>query len=190
MGGCRSRDPREHAGDFRRFVGLVRPALVVLILSAVAPAPVSAGETQPPASLSRAQARKIIGDLNRQWGRARVEHDRATLDRMLAPEFYVQLRDRRLTRAEFLDQISAPGGGGRLTRFDVTVLTVEPDGDGWIAVIEEKLEFVPEGRPAAYSLWITRDRWKRFGDRWMALSSEAIGNEAWKNGAKPPLIDW
>jgi len=188
MGGCRSRDRREQAGDFRRFVGLVRPALAVLILSTVAPAPVSAGETQPPASPS--QAREIIVDLNRQWGRARVDHDRATLDRMLAPEFYVQLRDRRLTRAEFLDQISAPGGGGKLTRFDVTVLTVEPDGDGWIAVIEEKLEFVPEGRPAVYSLWITRDRWKRFGDRWMALSSEAIGNEAWKNGAKPPLIDW
>ena len=33
-------------------------------------------------------------------------------------------------------------------------------------------------------------RWKTFGDRWMALSSEAVGNEAWKDGDRPLLSDW
>jgi hypothetical protein len=182
---------RAHAGvweEATRTAHGIRRALAVLLL---APAVVSLCETQSVAPPSRAQARKIIVDLNREWGRARVEHDRATLDRMLAPEFFVQLRDRKLTRAEFLDEISSPSGGGKLTRFDVAVLTVEPDGDGWVAVIEEKLELVPsDGGATAYSLWITRDRWKRFGDRWMALSSEAIGHESWRNGEKPPLREW
>jgi hypothetical protein len=37
---------------------------------------------------------------------------------------------------------------------------------------------------------VTRDRWKKFGDQWKALSSEAIGNELWRNGEKPPIRDW
>ena len=110
---------------------------------------------------------------------------------MLAPEFFVQLAEGKLARGEFLEQISTPSRGGKMTRFDVAVLTVEPDGDAWAAVIEEKLELVPsDGGATAYSVWITRDRWKRFGDRWRALSSEAVGHESWRNGEKPPLRNW
>jgi len=143
---------------------------------------------------SRAEGRKILVELNREWGRARVAIDRAAFERTLAPDFYVQLKDQRLTRKEFVDEISSPSPRARLTRFDVEVLTVEPvgdSGDEWVAVIEEKLELTPsDGRPKAYSLWVTRDRWKKFGDRWMALSSEAIGDELWRNGEKPPFPSW
>jgi hypothetical protein len=147
----------------------------------------------PAGASTRAEGRRLLVDLNREWGKARVAFDRATFERMLAPEFYVQLPDRRMARNEFLDEISSPSPRARLTRFDVEVLTVEPvgdSGDEWIAVIEEKLEFVPDGKPKAYNLWVTRDRWKRIGDRWMALSSEAIGNELWRNGEKPPTPNW
>ena len=147
------------------------------------------GQASP--AVSRAEARKIIVDLNREWGKARVAFDKPTFERMLAPDFYVQLPDQKLTRREFIDEISAPPRGGKLTRFDVTVFTVEPSGDAWVAVIEEKLEFArAEGKGTVYSLWVTRDRWKKFGDRWMALSSEAIGNESWRDGVKPPFRDW
>ncbi len=146
---------------------------------------------QAPSTLSRSEARKIIVELNREWGKARVAFDKPTFEKMLAPDFYVQLADQKLTRQEFIDEISAPSRGGKLTRFDVEVLTVEPSGDAWVAVIEEKLEFARgDGKGNVYSLWVTRDRWKKFGDRWTALSSEAIGNEAWRDGAKPPFPDW
>jgi hypothetical protein len=79
-----------------------------------------------------------------------VGFDRPTFERMLAPDFYVQLPDRRISRQEFLDEISKPSPRARLSRFDVEVLTVEQDGDVLVAVIEEKLELVPaDGRPTA-----------------------------------------
>ena len=167
---------------------MMRPALRTIAVLSVFSMPL-AGQTPP--TLSRAEARKIIVDLNREWGKARVAFDKPTFEKMLAPDFYVQLADQKMTRKEFIDEISAPPRGVKLTRFDVEVLTVEPSGDAWTAVIEEKLEFArADGKGAVYSLWVTRDRWKNFGDRWMALSSEAIGNESWKDGARPPVPNW
>jgi hypothetical protein len=131
---------------------------------------------QEPTTLSRAEARKIIVDRNREWGTARVAFDRPTFEKMLAPDFYVQLPEQKLSRREFIDEISAPPRSGKLTRFDVTIFTVE--------------FALAEGKGTVYSLWVTRDRWKKFGDRWMALSSEAIGNESWRDGARPPFRDW
>ena len=76
---------------------------------------------------SRAEGRKILVELNREWGKARVAFDRAAFERTLAPDFYVQLKDQRLTRKEFVDEISSPSPRARLTRFDVEVLTVRGD---------------------------------------------------------------
>ena len=167
------------------------PAILLALRLGFAPAPPTATPTPASATMSRGDARKLLVDLNREWGKARVGFDRPTFERMLAPDFYVQLSDRRINRQEFLDEISKPSPRARLSRFDVEVLTVEQDGDVLVAVIEEKLELVPaDGRPTAYNLWVTRDRWKKFGDQWKALSSEAIGNELWRNGEKPPVRDW
>jgi len=167
---------------------MMRPALRTIALFSLLATPLPA---QAPSTLSRAEARKIIIDLNREWGKARVAFDKPTFEKMLAPDFYVQLPDQKLTRQEFIDEISARSRGGKLTRFDVEVFTVEPSGDAWVAVIEEKLEFArADGKGTVYSLWVTRDRWKKFAERWMALSSEAIGNESWRDGAKPPFRDW
>jgi hypothetical protein len=70
---------------------------------------------QEPTTFSRAEARKIIVDLNREWGKARVAFDKPTFEKMLAPDFYVQLPEQKLTRREFIDEISAPPRGGKLT---------------------------------------------------------------------------
>jgi uncharacterized protein (TIGR03382 family) len=140
-------------------------------------------------------AREAIAEGNRVWGRARVAHDRATFERMRAPEFYVQSAQGRMTRQEFIDMISGGMPGTTLTRFDASVLTVQPAaGGGWTAVILEKLETErpgPDGRPVkGYSLWITRDGWRQAEGRWQITSSEVIGMQAWRDGAAPPLADW
>ena len=146
---------------------------------------------QEPAKLTAEQARQIIAEGNREWGKARVALDKAAFERTLAPDFYVQMPDQKISRQEFLDMISSHPKGGRLVRFDASVLTVEPSADGWVAVIQEKLEYErADGKGKVYAYWITRDYWKKAGDRWVVTSSEAIGNEAWRDGAKPPFRDW
>ena len=147
------------------------------------------GEQDSP-QITAAEAREIIADGNRQWGKARVEFDKEMYEKMLAPDFYAQLPDRRLTRQEFIDVIMYERPGSKLTRFDATVLTVQQTAaDEWVALIHEKLEVeLPDDM--LYSLWITRDGWKKVGDRWVITFSEAIGYENWYGGEKPPFEDW
>lgn len=159
--------------------------IILLIMTAVQPL---SGE-QESSGLSAVEARKIIADGNREWGKARVELDKKAFEKMLAPDFYVQLPGRKLTRQEFINIISAQMPGVKLTRFDATVLTVQRAEDSWVAIIHEKLEMEsPQGK--IYSLWITRDGWKKVDDRWVITFSEAIGSERWLGGEKPPFQDW
>ncbi len=166
-----------------RFTGLV---MIFMLIIAVA-RPFARGQDSSP--ITAAEVRKIIADGNRQWGKARVEYDKKTFEKMLAADFYVQLPGRRLTRQEFIEIISVQLQGFKLTRFDATVLTVQPSTDGWVAVIHEKLEIdSPDGK--IYSLWITRDGWKKMNNQWVITFSEAIGSEQWSGGEKPPFPDW
>lgn len=140
--------------------------------------------------MSAAAARQVIAQGNREWGRARVAFDRATFERMLAPDFYVQLRSRRVERQEFINTISAPPPGAKLVRFDATVLTVEATDFGWAAVIHEKMEYDLGNGAKAFSLWIARDGWRKTGnDRRIAFSEEA-DKENWIGGDKPPFPEW
>jgi Domain of unknown function (DUF4440) len=166
--------------------------MLVAIVAVASLAHPVAGQASP---TGVAAAREAIAEGNRVWGRARVAHDRATFERMLAPGFYVQSAQGRMTREEFIDMISTGMPGTTLTRFDASVLTVQPAADGgWSAVILEKLEMErpgPDGRPMkAYSLWITRDGWKQDEGRWQITSSEVIGMQMWRDGATPPFDDW
>lgn len=159
--------------------------IFVLVIAAVRPS--FSGQDSSP--LTAAEARKIIADGNRLWGKARIEYDRETFERMLDPDFYVLIQGRRLTRKEFIDAISVQRPGVKLTRFDASVLTVQQSEGIWVAVIHEKLEMdSPEGK--VYSLWITRDGWRKVDDQWFITFSEAIGSEQWRGGEKPPFPDW
>ncbi len=164
-----------------------------VLLAATVPAALVGQGSQ---TVSRAEARKVIQDGNIAWGKARVAIDKNTFEKMLAPapDFYVQLSDRRLTRQEFIDRISSPPPGVTLTRFDASVLTVEPKGDDWVALIFEKLEIDrkdADGKTEReYMVSITRDGWRKVSsDKWLILSSEQVGLERWK-GAPPPLANW
>ena len=147
----------------------------------------SKGQDSP--SISQAEVREIIAEGNRIWGKARVEFDKEMFEKMLAPDFYVKIRDQRLTRQEFIDRISIQSPAAKLTRFDATVLTVQPIGDEWVAVIHEKLE-LKTADGTLYSLWITKDGWKKVGNEWLITFSEAIGFEQWGDGKKPPFPEW
>ena len=65
--------------------------------------------------------------------------DKNTIERMLAPDLYVQVNpDKKQTKQGFIDALfSRPLN---LTRFDASVLTVEPRGNDWSVLIFEKGE--------------------------------------------------
>jgi hypothetical protein len=144
--------------------------------------------------LTPAVAREAIDTTYKKWGRARVDLDKEVMNSILAPDFYVLLYGRRMSREEFLSQISQERPGARLTRFDTEVLTVRKSDDGWTAVISERLEVTLSGADGKTqkmcSLWITRDGWRKNGDRWVVTFSEAIGHENWPPGTTPPIRNW
>jgi hypothetical protein len=141
-------------------------------------------------AFTAADARKIIGDGYRDWGRARVAFDREAFEKMLAPGFTIQQPGRKLTRQQFIDGISVARPNEKLTRYDTAVLTVQTAADGWVSVIQEKVEIEAPGKNKGYSLRIIRAGWKQEDNRWMITSMEFIGHENWIGGAKPPFQDW
>jgi hypothetical protein len=140
-----------------------------------------------------AEARKTIQEGNTEWGKARVAHDRTTFEKMLAPDFYVQALDKKVSREEFIDTISKRPPNAKLTRFDPIVLTVEPVGDGWDAVILERLESertTAEGKSQKiFVLYVTKDTWQKTGEKWQIHSSAVVSNEMWTDNP-PPLSLW
>lgn len=140
------------------------------------------------------EARDAIDAFHDEWDAARMAFDRAALERGLAPEFRVKTSQGDLSREQFLALVAQPQPGARLTRFSSRVLTLRRDGAVWEAVVEEKLEAettLPGGKAArACSLWITRDRFQPAEERWLVLSSEELGSQAWAPGERPPFDDW
>jgi hypothetical protein len=144
--------------------------------------------------LTPAEARAAINATYAKWGRARVELDRKTLDSILAPDFYVSLYGRTISREKFLNDISQERPGARLTRFDTDILTVRKTEKDWTVVIAEKLEITIPGVDGetgkACSYWVTRDGWRKDGEKWLVTYSEAIGHENWEPGVTPPIKGW
>jgi hypothetical protein len=140
--------------------------------------------------------RSEISGMYREWGTARISFDEEVVERILAPEFYLLVDGERLTREEFVDEVtdSRRSGAGRLTRFDADVLTVQQTEGEWTVVIAEKVEYElladDGGTKTAYGYWVTRDGCRKEGNQWLVTYSEAIGYERWKGGATPPIENW
>ena len=153
------------------------PTLLAVIVT------VAAGAQSAPA-VSSAEARKAI--------QARVALDMNTIERMLAPDLYVQTPDRKLTRQEFVDGIfNRPY---TLKRFDATVLTVEPRGNDWSVLIFEKVEVETKDKDGktskGYRVLVARDGWRKLNDnQWTLLSSEQLGQQRWQDEI-PPIANW
>jgi hypothetical protein len=114
-------------------VNLGRRILASTLLAVIVTA--AAGAQSVPA-VSSAEARKAIEAGYTEWAKARVALEMNTIESMLAPDFYFQLPDRKVTRQEFIDRIHSL----KITRFDPSVLTVEPRGNDWSVLISEKGE--------------------------------------------------
>lgn len=146
------------------------------------------------AELTLADARAPIGATYVRWGRARVGIDRKALDVILAPDFYVSMYGRKISRDTFLNEISTEFPDRRLTRFDVDVLTVRKTDWGWTAVIAEKIEYSISGssgeKQKQCGYWVTRDGFSHEGDKWLITFSEVIGHERWAPGETLPIEDW
>lgn len=164
-----------------------------LVLVLLALAPLTLLRTSPTPRETPEEARAALLDFHAEWDAAREAFDRAALERRLTEDFRVVLRQGELSRDEFLELVSKPAPGARLTRFASRVLTLRRDGEVWEAIVEEKLEAETrgaDGKPArACSLWITRDRF-RPGEPWLCLSSEELGAEFWAPGVTPPIEGW
>ena len=90
--------------------------------------------------LTVAAARAAINETFDRWGRARVERDKETMDAMLSPDFYVLLYGRKLSREQFINDISQDRSNSRITRFETDILTVKKNEKDWTVVVSEKVE--------------------------------------------------
>ena len=149
----------------------------------------TAGAQSAPA-VSSAEARKAIQAGYVEWAKARVALDMNTIEKMLAPDFYFQTPDKKHTRQEFIDGMSSL----KITRFDASVLTVEPRGNDWSVLVSEKGEVETKDKDGKtsklYIVLVARDGWRKLDDnQWTLLSSEPLGQQRWQDEI-PPIANW
>jgi hypothetical protein len=159
--------------------------LTMIVTAAAAP------QTVP--AMNATEARKAIEAAYVVLGKAAVAPmDKATFEKMLAPDLYVQTKTRRATRQEYLDNIYTRPLD--LTRFDATVLTVEPKGNDWDVLVFEKLEGNlkdKSGKTSKIYIWgVARDGWGlRNDNQWTILYSEELGGPQISEEL-PPIANW
>ena len=165
---------------------ILASTLVALILTA------AAGAQSAPA-MNSTEARKEIEAAYIVFGKAAVgPMDKITMEKMLGPDLYVQTATRRATRQEYLDYLYTRPL--TLTRFDATVLTVEPRGNDWAVLVFEKLEGQlkdKNGKTSKIYIWgVARDGWgKRNDNQWTVLFSEELGGPQISEEL-PPIANW
>jgi len=103
--------------------------------------------------------------------------------------FYVQTPDRKYTRQEFIDTMPSL----KITRYDASVLTVEPRGNDWSVLISAKAEVEAKDKDGktskGYRVSVARDGWRKLNDnQWTLLSSEPLGQQRWQES--PPIANW
>ena len=140
----------------------------------------------PPGAFDDATIRPELTAVNKAWSAVRLGYDSAGAERSLTPDFYVLLNGRRGTRQEFIAMVSGRQPGVRLVRFDNPILSITKDAtkDEYVAAVLEKIEFERpradgSGSDKMYSLWITRDGYRRVGSTWQIMFSEAISSQNW-----------
>ena len=164
------------------------PRILASALLAVSVTGAAAAQSAPAVSL--AAARTGIQAGYAEWAKARVNLDMNTIQRMLAPDFYFQTPDRKFTRQEFIDRAPTL----KITRFDETVLTVEPKDNDWSAVIFAKVEIDTKDKDGKtgkeYRVLVARDGWRKLNDnQWILLNSEPLSQQRWKD-ERPPISNW
>ena len=161
----------------------------ILVFTLLAVIVTAAAGAQSASAINSTEARKAMEAGYIEWAKARVALDMNTIEKMLAPDFYFQLPDRKLTRQEFIERMNSL----KITRFDASVLTVEPRGSDWSVVIFEKGEAETKddhGKTSkGYIALVARDGWRKLNDnQWTLLSSEPLSQQRWQE--IPPIANW
>jgi glyoxylase-like metal-dependent hydrolase (beta-lactamase superfamily II) len=150
----------------------------------------------PPGVFDDASVRPALTAINKAWSQVRLTYDSAAAERLLTPDFYVQINGNRMTRQEFIRSVSQRRPNAKLVRFDNPILSITKDAnkEEYVAAVMEKLETevmrTDGGVDKIYSLWITRDGFRRVGSTWQIMFSEAVSSQNWGGGQKPPFADW
>ena len=170
---------------------MLHPGIIALgLLCLAVPAAAQTDTTRP----SPATMREIVVRWNADWGKARLALDTAVLERMLPASYTARVGGETMSREEFMNVAKSPPPEIHLTRFDASVLTVQPDSTWWIATVQEKLEFTRRNEDGTLerraALWIIKDRWEKVNGQWAPVFGEVVGNETWRKGARPPFSDW
>ena len=166
--------------------GILVSALLAMTVTA------AAGAQSAPA-MSSAEARKAIEAAYVVFGKAALgPMDKNTMEKMLAPDLYVQTATQRATRQEYLDYLYTRPL--TLTRFNATVLTVEPRGNDWAVLVFEKIEGQlkdKSGKTSKIYIWgVARDGWgQRKDNQWTILYSEELGGPQISEET-PPIANW
>lgn len=148
-------------------------------------------QSEAPVAINTESARAAINQFYRDWEKARVSLDTKVYQELLADDFKALVFKQTMTKEEFVKAISTPSP---MTRFQADILTVQKQGDLWVAVITEKLEAEVKGSDGksskSFSFWVTRDAFRVTDGKWQAVSTEAIGVENWRGGKTPPIPHW
>jgi glyoxylase-like metal-dependent hydrolase (beta-lactamase superfamily II) len=150
----------------------------------------------PPGVFEDAAIRPALTAVNKAWSQVRLTYDSAAADKLLTPDFYVQINGSRMPRQDFIRSVSQRRPNIKLVRFDNPILSITKDAnkEEYVAAVMEKLESEiarPDGGvDKSYSLWITRDGYRRVGSAWQIMFSEAVSFQSWGGGQKPPFTDW
>jgi hypothetical protein len=164
--------------------------ILVSTLLAVIVTLAAAAQSTP--ALDAAEARKAIEAGYARWAKAVVAPmDKKTVESMVGPDLTVQLATRKLTRQEYLDALFTRPLS--LTRFSATVLTVEPRGNDWAALVYEKIEGETKSEDSkttkVYIMGVARDGWGILnGNQWGITFSEQLGKE--QSQDTPPVANW
>ena len=168
------------------YINLGGRILASMVLAVIVTA---TAEAQSAPAVSPAEARTAIQAGYAEYAKARAAVDMNVIEKMLAPDFYIQTADRKYTRQEFLATVP----GLKITRYDTSVLTVEPKGNDWSVLISAKVEVETKDKDGktskSYRVLVARDGWRKLNDnQWALVSSEPLGQQRWTE--TPPIANW
>jgi hypothetical protein len=119
-----------------------------------------------------------------------VALDMNTIEKMLAPDFLLPNSRPKTNTAGVYRSHAFP----QITRFDASVLTVEPRGNDWSVFVFVKGEVETKdnrGKTSkGYIVLVARGGWRKLNDnQWTLLWSEQLGQQLWEEQI-PPIANW
>jgi ketosteroid isomerase-like protein len=146
----------------------VRPLLVVLALTAFAPAAAPAASPEVEAS-GASRATRQLRRLEREWSDAFNQRDARTLNRLLAKDFvFVDQTGKVMNKAEYIDMVV---NHIRVISGDIHGLDIRTYGTTGIAVARFTGTTSFDGHESTSSFRFI-DVWTKRNGRWIAISSQ------------------